>query len=128
MLNLLLFKLLEAGNRCVDIVAMLHVLYYSGPGTQPNTVVVSGNPVSTNINFGPSTDRATVTLSLTDDITGLETVEQFPLQVRPLDSRVSEGGPGLFAPTTIRITDDDSEQHILVLIISSKFSSCLVPS
>ena len=73
---------------------------------QPSTVIPSG-PDS--INQTLTALPATVSFTISDDSTALETVEEFSIVLSSSDPRVAIGGPGLFETTQISIMDDDGE-------------------
>ena len=83
----------------------VYFITYSGPGTQPSTVNISGSDVDSTVIF--QAGEVSVTLpdfNITDDITALETDEIYHLG---FSSSTPSQNAKLGNPTTIIITDDD---------------------
>ena len=80
------------------------IVSYSGPGSQPSTVVVSGFSIDRSITLLAGQTSATLIFSLTNDEIGLEDVESYQLRLTNLSQPVTIGQGGI---TNIIITDDE---------------------
>ena len=85
----------------------IYFITHSGPVTQPSTVVISGSDVNSTVIFQAGDVSVPLPdFGIIDDITALETNEIYQLSI--ITSTPSQGVT-LGNPTTITITDDDSE-------------------
>lgn len=94
-------------NRCYK----MHVKLFTGPGTQPSSVVVSGSDINEVFTFPASSTAETISvpIEITDDLIGLEEDEVYRLLLTDIDSRVILNGNGLSSTTLITIEDNDGE-------------------
>ena len=85
----------------------VYSIAYSGPGTQPPTVVISGSDVNSTVIFQAGDVSVPLPdFGITDDTTALETNEIYQLSII---SSIPSQDVTLGVPTEITITDDDGK-------------------
>ena len=104
----------------------IYFITYSGPGTQPSTVNISGSDVNSTVIFQAGDVSVPLpNFNITDDTTALETNEIYQLSI--ISSTPSQDVT-LGVPTEITITDDDGELIRFLIFQFSFVSNSLMPT